>query len=88
MKSSHSSGEEIYIPPNPHHPEESFKYPKRSFGKAKIVERSFQPSWFVKWSFLHYDEVADRVMTWPSTAYKGDFNNQGIKFIVILNNCF
>ena len=61
MKSSHSSGKEIYISPNPHHPEESFKFPKRSFGKTKIDELSFQPSWFVKWPFLHYDEVADRV---------------------------
>lgn len=54
MKSSHSSGDKIYIPPSPHHPEESFRFPKRSFEKTKIVERSFQPSWFLKWPFLHY----------------------------------
>ena len=61
MNSPLSFREESGIPPVPHHPNESFKFPKRSFGKMKIVEWSFQPSWFVKWLFLHYDEVADRV---------------------------
>ena len=49
------------VPDVPHHPNKSFRFPKRSFGKTKIVERSFQPSWFDKWPFLHYDEVSDRV---------------------------
>ena len=64
MSYSLSFGEEsgiLPVPEVPHHPNESFKFPKRHFGKAKIVERSFQPSWFVKWPFLHYDEAADRV---------------------------
>ena len=61
MNSSLSFEESSDIPPVPHHPNELFKFPMRSFGKAKIVERSFQPTWFVKWPFLHYDEVADHV---------------------------
>ena len=66
MNSSLSFGEESGIPPVPelhHHPKEteSFKFPKRCFRKTKIVERSFQPCFFDKWPFLHYDEVVDRV---------------------------
>ena len=61
MNFSLSFEEEHDILPVPHHPNKSFKFPKCSFGKTKIVERSFQPSWFVKWPFLHCNEVADRV---------------------------
>ena len=48
------------IPSIPHQPQ-TFNFPKRSFGKSKIVERSFQPGWFQKWPFLHYDESNDSV---------------------------
>ena len=34
----------------------SIRFPKGSFGKKRTVERSFQPSWFANWPFLHYDE--------------------------------
>jgi len=64
MNASSSSGatleEQFIIPPTPHQPGASFKFPKRSFGKTKIVERSFQQCWFAKWPFSHYDEVNDR----------------------------
>ena len=33
----------------------SFAFPKREFGKARIVKRSFQSSWFARWPWLHYD---------------------------------
>ena len=36
-----------------------FPFPKQPFGKAKVVYRSFQKSWFKEWPFLHYDEVKD-----------------------------
>ncbi len=49
------------VPPSPHRPNANFKYPKRPFGKKNVVHRSFQPSWFGKWSFLHYDETSDVV---------------------------
>ena len=43
---------------SPHQPSD-FTFPKRSFGKPAIVWRSFQPSWFKQWPFLHYDEAND-----------------------------
>ena len=47
------------VPSNPHQPDTSFRFPKRSFGKTKVVEQAFQQSWFAKWTFLHYDEMND-----------------------------
>ena len=58
---SSSVVEDSSVQPIPHHPNKSFKFTKRSFGKTKVLERSFQPSWFGKWPFLHYDEFTDRV---------------------------
>ena len=46
------------LPCSPHQPSD-FTFPKRSFGKTAIVWRSFQPSWFKQWPFLHYDEAND-----------------------------
>ena len=43
--------ESVVIPTKPHQPL-SFNFPKRSFGKKRTVERSFQPSWFAKWPFF------------------------------------
>ena len=43
MNSSLSFGENIDILPVPHHPNK-FKFSKHLFGKAKIVEQSFQPT--------------------------------------------
>lgn len=45
----------------PHQPK-SFQFPKRSFGKKSVVRRSFQPSWFEKWHWLHYLENQDSVL--------------------------
>jgi len=44
----------------PHQPT-NLVFPKRAFGKTKVVYRSFQPSWFKQWPFLHYDESNDVV---------------------------
>ena len=41
------------LPSVPHQPK-SFDFPKSSFGKKVIVKRSFQASWFDRWSWLHY----------------------------------
>ena len=46
---------------SPHHPATTFVYTKREFGKKNIVKRSFQSSWFTKWTWLHYCEEADVV---------------------------
>ena len=37
-----------------------FNFPKRSFKSKKVVKRSFQPSWFTRWPFLHYNESFNR----------------------------
>ena len=37
----------------------SFNYPKR---KKNPASRSFQPQWFNKWSWLHYNETQDSVL--------------------------
>ena len=34
-------------------------FPKREFGKAKIVKRAFQAQWFGKWRWIHYDRCRD-----------------------------
>ncbi len=44
----------------PHHPDLTFKFPKRSFGK-KSQSRSFQSALFVQWPFIHYDQSKDPV---------------------------
>ena len=36
-------------------PNQPLDFPKRKFGKAKIVNRTFQLHWFGKWSCIHYD---------------------------------
>ena len=36
-----------------------FKFPKREFGTSTIAKRSFQSSWFDKWTWLHYNEQRD-----------------------------
>ncbi len=34
------------LPPVPHHPVESFVFPKRPFGRKSVVWRSCQGAWF------------------------------------------
>ena len=48
----------IHVGEKPHQPV-SFKFPKREFGKNKIVRRSFLPQWFKRWPWLHYSEDVD-----------------------------
>ena len=48
------------IPSKPYQPT-SLKFPKRSFGQEKVVQRSFQGCWFHQWPFLYYDEGKDSV---------------------------
>ncbi len=48
------------LPESPHQPL-SFNFPKRKFGKKTILERSFQASWFDRWTWLHYNEAEDCV---------------------------
>ena len=45
---------------NPNHPIK-YNFPKQAFGVKEITHRSFQPQWFQKWSWIHYDEGRDIV---------------------------
>ena len=54
MSVSHSPA----IGDKPHQPK-SFRFPQREFGKTVVAKRSFQPQWFDRWSWLHYDEDKD-----------------------------
>lgn len=40
---------------NPNQPR-VFSFPKGQYGKFKVVHRVFQPQWFEKWKWLHYDK--------------------------------
>ena len=51
----------------PHQPAASFIFPKRSFGKKQDIKRSFQQSWFARWSWLHYSETDDAAFCFIST---------------------
>ena len=42
----------------PHQPQ-SFNFPSRAFGKAKVTHHSFQSKWFNKYKWLHYNEAQD-----------------------------
>ncbi len=61
MAAALASSAGLDIADSPRQPGPDFKFPKRSFGKTKIVYRSFQQSWFSKWRFLHYREDNDTV---------------------------
>jgi len=41
------------------HQPRAFSFPKHKFGVKSSVERCFQPSWFDRWSWLHYNEKTD-----------------------------
>ena len=45
----------------PHQPCQ-ISFPPRTFGKQSPVQRSFQPSWYGKWQWLHYDVAWDAVL--------------------------
>ena len=48
-----------------------FNFPKRTFERKKVVKRSFQPSCFTRWPFLHYDESTDAVFCHTCLSLKG-----------------
>ena len=49
------------LPSEPHQPQ-SFVFPRREFGINSVVKRSFQASWFTRWTWLHYRESQDSVI--------------------------
>ena len=57
------------IPDKPNQPTSSFQFPKRTFGKTKIVSRSCQCSWFARWPFLHLPHVCTSVQVQQDENY-------------------
>lgn len=67
----------------------SFTFPLRSFGKATVVQRNFQLSWFHHWKRIHYDATMDTTFCFScckaakqgkikSTGFaEGSFTNKG-----------
>ena len=53
-----SSRSLLSLPAKPHQPR-SFPFPKKEFGKNVILKSCFQPSWFTKWPWLHYNQGQD-----------------------------
>ncbi len=54
----------------PHQPL-TLRFPKRQFGNKTVVKRSFQPQWFQRWTWIHYDEDHDLAYCYLCTkAYK------------------
>ena len=49
------------LPDKPHQPLQ-FSFPKRSFGKKVVVQRSCQATWFSTWQWLHYQESEDSLL--------------------------
>lgn len=49
-----------FMDQEPHQPR-NLVFPKRNFGQSRIVQRSFQGSWFDSYPWLHYDEALDLV---------------------------
>lgn len=54
-----SGNNDIFEHEQPNQPK-NFKFPKRQFGKRSIEYRSFQPAWFQKFKWIHYDESEDK----------------------------
>ena len=49
---------EAELPLHPSQPTEVV-FPRRHFGKTKVVYCSFQSMWFSQWKWLHYDAASD-----------------------------
>lgn len=45
------------LPSEPTHPSSKYDFPKREFGKTKVVQRSCRAAWFTTWPWLHYQSV-------------------------------
>ena len=57
----------------PHQPR-NFKFPQWNFGQKTVVKRSFQASWFNKWTWLHYVEDKDLALCFA--CYKAKAENK------------
>ena len=58
MNVSIKPGDVPDLPLEPFQPR-NIMFPYRSFGKTTLVKRSFQVTWFNRFSWLHYDSAVD-----------------------------
>ncbi|KAG7176606.1 Zinc finger MYM-type protein 1-like 6, partial [Homarus americanus] len=62
----------------PHQPKTA-AFPKRMFGKTYPVSRGFQPSWFERWPWIHYDETYDKAFCYECIkAYKQNLISKAV----------
>ena len=65
-----------------------YQFPKRSFGKKSVIYRSFQPAWFDRWKWLHYDSSRDlafcftciKAIKTGKTKLSGNMNDSSLIF--------
>ena len=60
MASLQSSASCLAVSNSPHQPR-NISYPKVPFGKSTLTFRSFNPSWYNKWQWLHWDVASEKV---------------------------
>ena len=57
-----------------------FSFPQREFGKQSKVKRSFQPSWFDRWTWLHYRADNDSVVCFTCQLDLLEIGNEFVGF--------
>ena len=60
-KSKSGPLDQVYIASKSPNQPKNFKFPAKTFGSKKLTKRSFQPAWFERYEWLHYDETRDVV---------------------------
>ena len=62
----------------------SFHFPKREFGKMTVIKQSFNPGWFDRYKWLHYDNAKDaafcHVCRCAADQKKAENKPQGCRF--------
>ena len=69
------------LPNQPHQPL-TFTFPKREFRKKVVCKRSFQVSWFSKWSWLHYVEDKNVVLCYTCAHAYSEKNFSGLLIMI------
>ena len=46
------------FPDVPHQPK-TLRFPKCLFGKTRVVQVAFKPTWYSRWTWLNYDQSSD-----------------------------
>ena len=89
LKSSTVPESTTLLPTEPHQPQ-TFPFPKREFGKKSIVKRSFQPSWFLRWHWIHYMETTDSAICiiCAKAVKKRSFSGQAMLILPSLQRAF